>query len=142
MEPVIIKQRFAAAPDRVFAALADQDAMASWMGGRITIPERGPRGLVGTVRRIHLGPFAFDERIVACEPPRRLAYQVVGRVPFLRRHRGEVTVAADGADAANVSWSIDAEFAPRWVGRVVMSAIVKGLERGLAKLAVRLAEER
>lgn len=138
MNEIVITQRFAASPERVFAALADQDAMGRWMGSKISVPVRGPDGLVGTVRRVHVGPYALDERIVDVEPPKRIAYQVVSRPPMLKRHHGELRIEPEGTHGATVIWTVHADFKPAFVGNLVLPLIQATLARGLSRLAKEL----
>jgi uncharacterized protein YndB with AHSA1/START domain len=101
-----IVREFSVPPERLFDALADQDAMGSWMGAKISVPVRGANGLVGTVRRIHAGRVTLDERIVASEAPRFMAYELVPPVPLLKRHRGELRVESLAGGRSRVTWNI------------------------------------
>jgi uncharacterized protein YndB with AHSA1/START domain len=135
VKEITLVQDFAAPVDRVFAALADQDAMGAWMGGQISVPTRGKDGLVGTVRRIHLGPTWFEERIVECEPPRFIAYQIVTRVPLLQHHRGEMRIEPLGAAQTRLTWRIVLELKPAFVGALLLAPLGLTVKRGLRRLS-------
>jgi uncharacterized protein YndB with AHSA1/START domain len=132
---ITVVHDFAASAERVFEALADQERMGSWMGAQISVPTRGKDGLVGTVRRIHLGPTSFDERIVECEPPRFIAYQIVTRVPLLQRHRGEMRLEPQGQGHTRLTWHIVLELKPAFVGALVLVPLELTVKRALARLA-------
>jgi uncharacterized protein YndB with AHSA1/START domain len=135
VKEITLVQDFAAPVERVFAALADQDAMGAWMGGQISVPTRGKDGLVGTVRRIHLGPTWFEERIVECEPPRFIAYQIVTRVPLLQHHRGEMHIEPHGAGQTRLTWRIVLELKPAFVGALLLGPLGLTVKRGLRRLS-------
>jgi uncharacterized protein YndB with AHSA1/START domain len=135
---ITVTHDFAAPVERVFAALADQDGMGAWMRARISVPTRGADGLVGTVRRIHLGPTSFDERIIACEPPGFIAYQIVTPLPLLRRHRGEMRVEAQGEGRTRLTWHIVMELEPAIIGALVLKPLGLTLKRGLTRLSEQL----
>lgn len=139
VKEVTLVHDFAAPVERVFAALADQDSMGSWMGASISVPTRGADGLVGTVRRVHLGPTWLDERIVECEPPRFIAYQIVTRVPLLQHHRGEMRIEPRGEGHARLTWHIVLELKPAFVGVLVLGPVVLSVKRGLRRLSRSLA---
>jgi uncharacterized protein YndB with AHSA1/START domain len=135
VKEITLVHDFTAPVDRVFAALADQDNMGAWMGAQISVPTRGKDGLVGTVRRVHLGPTWLDERIVECEPPRFIAYQIVTRVPLLQRHRGEMRIEPLGEGHARLTWHIVLELKPAFVGGLLLGPIELSLKRGLRRLS-------
>lgn len=74
----------AAAPDVVWAALADYAGISAWAptvdhSSLLTEQSSG----VGAVRRIQAGRFTLVEEVVAWEPPSVLAYTIDG-VPAVR----------------------------------------------------------
>ena len=138
MQEITVVHDFAAPIERVFAALADQDGMGAWMGARISVPTRGVDGLVGTVRRIHLGPASFDERIIACEPPGFIAYQIVTPLPLLQRHHGEMRIEARGEGRTRLTWHIVMELKPAIIGALVLRPLGLTVKRGLARLSRQL----
>jgi uncharacterized protein YndB with AHSA1/START domain len=132
---ITIVQDFAAPIERVFAALADQERMGSWMGAKISVAQRGPSGLVGTVRRIHIGPATLDERIEEVEAPHFIAYRIVSPLPLLRHHRGEQRLEALSPDRARLRWRIVMELRPAFLSPLLLSSIKFTVERALGRLA-------
>src|SRR5688572_11017485 len=97
--------------------------MSAWMGAKISVAKRGDNGLVGTVRRVHLGMKSFDERIVEAKPPSFLAYQISSPVPLLSHHRGEMRVESLGPQRARLSWHIVLELKPAFMGPLVLGPL-------------------
>lgn len=135
MSDVTVHQTFRAPAERVFDALADQDSMAGWMGGKISVPVRGEAGLVGTVRRIHLGPWALDERILEADRPRYIAYRIVSRVPGMARHHGELRIESASATEVRVTWRVALEMKVPVVGMLARQVLKLVLSNGLKRLA-------
>jgi uncharacterized protein YndB with AHSA1/START domain len=135
---IILHQTFQASAERVFDALGDQDNMASWLGGKITVPVRGEVGLVGTVRRIHLGPLFFDERILEAERPRYIAYQIVSEVAWLVRHHGELRIESIAPEQTRVTWRVLLELKTPLIGMLARATLSVVLAIGLKRLARKL----
>ncbi len=95
-----------APPEAVFAALSDHDAMGRWSPFAMERLEAGPSDPngIGTLRRVRLGPFGFDERVISWDPPHHYSY-TIEKGPFVRRHRGDVLVTREG-DRSRVRWAI------------------------------------
>jgi uncharacterized protein YndB with AHSA1/START domain len=128
-----------AAPELVFAALDDHANMGSWLGGKVTVPQRAPDGGVGTVRRIHLGVTNFDEEVLEREVPSRIVYRISRGVPFLKHHRGEITVEPDGKGGARVRWTVAFESTLPGVSGAFRSGLGLVLKQGLRRLERRLS---
>jgi uncharacterized protein YndB with AHSA1/START domain len=127
-------REFAVQPGRVFDALADQENMGRWMGAKMSVPVRGEGSLVGTVRRIHLGPISFDERITSVQPGKAIGYEICTRLPGLVRHRGEVRVTPVDAQRCRVEWDVELDLQPAFLGAPVLAGLKALLGRGLGKL--------
>jgi uncharacterized protein YndB with AHSA1/START domain len=138
-----VVRRSPAAPEAVFAVLADGSRWSEWAGplvrrsawDREGAPEPGG---VGAVRRLGSAPFFSREKIVEYDPPRHLAYVLLSGMP-VRDYRSDVDLTPDGA-GTEIRWR--SSFAPRIPGtgplvRAVMAAIVGGFARRLAKAATR-----
>jgi uncharacterized protein YndB with AHSA1/START domain len=127
-------REFAVQSGRVFDALADQDNMGRWLGAKISVPVRGADSLVGTVRRVHLGPVSFDERITSVQPGIAIGYEIGTRLPALVRHRGEVRVSPMDSQRCRVEWDVDLVLSPAFLGAPVLAGLKLLLGRGLGKL--------
>jgi hypothetical protein len=135
---LILRQDFEVSAERVYDALADQDGMSAWMGGKISVPVRGEGGLVGTVRRIHIGSASFDERIVEAQRPSLIAYIICSPVPLLVKHRGELRVESLSARRSRVTWQIDLVLRSALVAAVVRPMLTFALGGALKRLASKL----
>lgn len=98
--------------DRVWASLADHEAMASWGPGmKVSLQREGMtvRNGIGAVRAISApGPApAIVEEITGFEPDRLLAYKALSGVPF-RNYRGEVALTPAGG-GTRIEWTITAD---------------------------------
>jgi uncharacterized protein YndB with AHSA1/START domain len=129
-----IVQEFRVSAEQVFDALADQENSGSWMGAKISVAARGEHGLVGTVRRVHLGPTHFEERILEAERPRHIGYAIVSTVPGLVRHRGDVYVQRKGEEQAEVTWRVDMVLRPALLTMIVRALLSFVIARALKRL--------
>ncbi len=96
-----------APPATVFAVLADTAGWASWGAhdeSELLEPAPGdePEG-VGAVRRFRAGRTTSVERVVAFEPNRRLAYDLVSGIP-IRDYHAEVTLTERPDGGTHLAW--------------------------------------
>ena len=122
--------------------LIEPELINRWSQARVE-PRHVEAGLPARERRvaIRFGPLAWhlDEVIETAEAPSRLVYRVTPRFP-VRRHRGEVTLAAhDGA--TQVRWEVDFDLFPPGVAVPVGRLIDAQLRASLDALAALLAAE-
>src|SRR5436190_23282564 len=96
----------AAAPDAVWAMLADTSSWPSWSGvDQATRTKDGspdPEG-VGANRLFNTNKVRNEEEIVRFEPGRVLGYRVIGGTLPIRDYRSEVTLTPSG-DGTDISW--------------------------------------
>jgi uncharacterized protein YndB with AHSA1/START domain len=142
MTEIVMRQRFAAAPERVFAAITDHAAFGRWMRADIRVERPGtppPNGL-GAIRAVGARGLTVREEVVAWEPGRAMDYRVVSGAPF-RNHRGEIRLAPDG-EGTRVDYRIRFEWPWFLGGGVVGGLLAATLEReitaGLARMAADL----
>ena len=135
---ITIKRTFDTSAERLFDALADQQNMARWMGGRITVPVQGPGGLVGTIRRMHLGPISMDEQIIGAERPYSLSYQIIRGIPALKHHLGELKLEPHGPERSDLTWRITFELTSPLLSSLILRAMRPTIERGLERLSKQL----
>ena len=137
-----MRQRFTAAPDRVFAAITDHAALGSWLPAdvRLESPGTPPPNGVGAVRIVRVRGLSIREQVTRFEAPRAMDYRVISGAPF-QDHLGEISVTPDG-DGALVDYRI--RFAWPWyaggalVGRLVAGQLEREITAGLARLAASL----
>ena len=136
---ITIAHDFSVAPELVFAALDDHANMGSWLGGKVTLAKRAADGGVGTVRRIHLGVTHFDEEVIERQVPSRIVYRISRGIPFLRHHRGEISVEPHGQGGTRVRWNVAFESTIPGVSGPFRSGLGLVLKQGLRRLDRRLA---
>lgn len=139
MATITLSKDFDISAERLFDALADQDRMGRWMGAKITVPVRGANGLVGTVRRIHLGAVSFDEEITHADRPRSLRYRVVRGVPFLEQHHGEVIVSPLSVARSRLTWTIELSLTLPLLAPLSLQGLGAILRRALGRLEAQLS---
>jgi len=137
-----MQQTFHAAPERVFAALADHEGFGRWMGAAIRVERAGTpeRDGLGAVRAVSAGGLTVREEVIRFEPPHAMDYRVVAGAPF-RAHRGEIRVSPDGAGARldyriRFDWPWYAGGAP--VGWLLARTLERRIGAGLARMATAL----
>jgi hypothetical protein len=133
-----VHARSAAAPDAVFAALADVPRWHEWAGPLIVRSEWARTGApepggVGAVRKVGAFPVWAREEIVAYDPPRHLAYVMLSGQP-VRNYRADVEMAPDG-DGTRITWR--ATFRPLVPG--TGAVLERFFERIIQNMANRLA---
>src|SRR5262245_33066183 len=144
MHEIVMRQRFAATPDRVFAAITDHAALGSWLPADVRLERPGPpppNGL-GAVRVVRVRGLPIREQVTRFEAPRAMDYRVISGAPF-QDHLGQIRVAPDG-DGTLVDYRI--RFGWPWyaggalVGGLVASQLERGIAAGLARLAASLPD--
>jgi hypothetical protein len=142
MHEIAMRQRFAATPDRVFAAITDHAALGSWLPAdvRLETPGTPPPNGLGAVRVVRVRGLSIREQVTRFEAPRAMDYRVIGGAPF-QDHLGQIRVAADG-DGALVDYRL--RFGWPWyaggalVGRLVAGQLEREIASGLERLAASL----
>ncbi len=141
---VRVTGRSSAAPEAVYALLADISTWSRWGPWtsttlESTAPDGG--GGVGAVRRLESRTFGRTivsrERVVEAEPGRRIVYALLSGLP-LRDYRGVVELTPDGDGGSTITWS--SSFEPRvsgtgWLYRGVLQKFVADLVPALAGAA-------
>jgi uncharacterized protein YndB with AHSA1/START domain len=127
-----------AAPESVFALLADGAGWRRWAGPMIRRSSWDREGLpapggVGAVRKLGAPPVYSREEIVAYDPPRHLAYTMLSGQP-VREYRADVNLVPAG-DGTRIEWAATFRPAVPGTGRFIrwyLAAIVGGFARRLA----------
>lgn len=130
-----------AAPEALFALLADGPSWQRWAGPliwRSTWDREGDPapGGVGAVRKLGAPPLFSREEIVEYDPPRHLAYTMLSGQP-VREYRADVRLVPHEG-GTRIEWA--ATFRPRIPGtgrfmRWYLGVIVGGFARRLAAYA-------
>ena len=140
----------AAAPQRVWEALADFGALSSWAGNvdHSCLLVHGPDGpAVGTSRRVQVGRNTLVERITEFRGPAALAYDIEGLPRRVRRvsnrwKLGSCPPGQTGTDSTTVTLTTSVDVGAGPLGRLAERAMCRFMARQsdtmLAGLAARL----
>jgi len=136
-----VRAESAAAPDAVFAVIADATRWHEWAGPMIvrsTWERTGTPapGGVGAVRRLGVPPFWAHEEIVAFDPPRHQGYVVRGGLP-VRDYRADV-VLVPIPTGTRLEWSGSLVAKVPGTGRL-LAAVLRRTVRGFARRAAAAA---
>lgn len=142
MPEVLLQERFAVPPERVFGALTDHAAFGRLIGADIRVERAGtpaPNGL-GAVRAVRAGGLTVREEVVRWEPPHAMDYRVVSGAP-LQRHLGQIRILPEPG-AARLEYRIRFDW-PRYlggglVGGWIARALARQIGAGLRRLAADL----
>jgi len=135
-----VHERSTAAPEAVWALLADATTWPAWSDFEEAVIERpdptGGQG-VGSRRRFRFGRTRSLEEIVVFEPPHHVAYLLLSGLP-LRDYRGDVELTATPDGGTDIHWH--SQFVPKipgtgkWVVRK-LGGFIEDLARALATAA-------
>lgn len=137
----VVESHSAAAPEAVFAVLADGSRWQEWAGHavpRSSWEPGSPAGGLGAVRRLGLGPLRSREEIVEHDPPHRLAY-VLRSGERLHHYRASVDLQAQPDGGTHVVWSGGIDTTVPWLGPVLLT-VFRRLVGGFAGRLARHAE--
>ena len=130
MGTIDVHVQSAAAPEAVWALLADVETWPAWSPFDAAEAE-------GETRSLRSGESVVREQVTLLEPARRLAYTHVSGLP-VRSYTGEVTLARRADGGTDVHWR--ATFAPLFPGteRLVeasLQPVLRAAAEGLALAA-------
>jgi uncharacterized protein YndB with AHSA1/START domain len=136
-----VTARSAAAPDAVFAVLADGPGWSRWAGPmvRFSAWEAGgpePPGGPGSVRLLGTRAFHSREEIVESRPPELLAYEVRSGWP-VKDYRADVRLEPDGPGTL-ITWTGSFDALVPGTGGLVLALtrpMIAGFARRLATAA-------
>ena len=145
MAEIHMRKRFAAPPEKVFAAITDHVGMQKWMpGSKITLDREGvpaPNGL-GAIRRIRAGGLTILEEVVRFDPPREMQYKVLKAGPIIE-HLGTIRVLpGDGGGSVidytirfSCPWYLGGGLLAQVIGKVLGGQLTAGLDRLATQVA-------
>jgi uncharacterized protein YndB with AHSA1/START domain len=137
MQHIEVTRRFAAPPQAVWDVYTDHAGWRDWagIGPSELVREGSPqRNGVGAVRALGSRPARALEEVLEFEPPKRMTYRLVGGVPLLRDHLGEVRFEPDG-DGTRVVWRCRFESRIPGLGGVLRGFVTRMFRRALDGLA-------
>ena len=104
MQEIDERAHSAAPPERVFALLADAHTWPRWGPfDSVELEPGSPSPGLGEERRFTTGRVRNHERVVAFEPPRLFAYELLAGLP-IRDYRAEVTLTPAGDGGTDIRW--------------------------------------
>ena len=139
-----VSARSSAAPETVFALLADAAGWSKWAGPMVVRSwwerEGTPApGGVGAIRRLGLGALSSREEIVGYDAPHHLAYTWLTKFP-VRDYRADVRLQPDGT-GTRIVWG--GSFTPAFPGgAAVMRRFFRSTVGGFTKRLAAEAERR
>ena len=129
----------AAAPDAVWALLADVTTWTDWGVwdvARLRTADPSGGGGVGAVRELRVERTRSIEKVVTFDPPHRLEYALVGGNIPVRNYRGIVTLEPTPSGGTTIRWA--STFRAKLPGTTGM--IVGKLQPFIADTARRLGD--
>ena len=126
----------AAPPEAVWRVFTDHCGYTRWAGVQeVVLRQQGdppPNGL-GAIRVMRSRGIAVEEEITAFEPPKYLAYRLVGGIP-VRNYEAEVHL--DPCDSGTrLTWHVRFDALIPFTGRLLARLIESGLQDILVRLA-------
>lgn len=133
----------AAPPERVWELLADPTTWGDWSdfkSGSLEAPGSPDDNGIGAIRHFERAPRGVTrERVVAFEPPRHLAYELIEGVP-IRDYRADVTLRPTTEGGTEIRWESTFDGKPPVPGalvRIGLGWFVGRVARDLARAAER-----
>jgi uncharacterized protein YndB with AHSA1/START domain len=126
----------AAPPEAVWRVFTDHAGYTQWAGVKeVVLRQQGdppPNGL-GAIRVMRSGGIAIEEEITAFDPPKYLAYRMVGGIP-VKNYEAEVRL--DPSDSGTrLTWHVRFDARIPFTGRLMARLIKAGLQDVLDRLA-------
>lgn len=144
MAVIEMHHRFAASPERVFAAITDHAAMGTWLPGtnaRVEQPGTpAPNGL-GAIRAVTSRGLTVREEVIRWNPPFAMDYTLISGAP-IDDHLGQIRVTSEG-ETSRLDYTIRFDM-PWYVGGpltawLISMALQSEITHGLARLDANLA---
>lgn len=130
----------AAAPEQVFAVLADHERWTEWFPQVRKVEVTGPATGVGARRRVTIPGAKIDEEFIVWEPGQRWSFTGTAATVRLVRSLVEdcrLTSLASGGTAINYTMYLDPPVPMRPLFGLLGSQIAKNNQQAMANLAAR-----
>lgn len=131
-----IDETFDAPRNKVFALFADHERFGKLLGApakRIKDSDQADPNGIGSVRRIGIGPIGLEETVVDFEPDVLIEYSITSLSP-LRNHVGRIRFEDTADGQTRVNYTITFEDIVPFTGRLVATALEKGIRRGIRRV--------
>ncbi len=139
---VIATAESSAAPDAVFAVLADHERWPEWFPGVRRVTVLGPAEGVGARRRVAIPGATVDEEFIVWEPGERWAFTGIAASPKVTRSLVEdcrLVARPDGGTTISYGMHLDPPSLLRPLVRLAARRIRRNNELALRNLAARAA---
>ena len=132
----------AAAPDAVFAVLADHERWPEWFPNVRKVEVIGPAEGVGARRRVHVPRLVVEEEFIVWEPGVRWAFTgTAARPHFVRSIVEDCRLEATPAGGTSISYTMYLD--PTGIYRPIVKASARmirtSIEKAVGQLATRAA---
>ena len=131
-----IDETFNVPRDRVFALFADHERFGKLLGApvkRIHDSDQADPNGVGSIRKIGIGPVGLKETVITFEPDSLIEYTISSMSP-VRNHLGRIRFEDAAGDRTRVQYTISFEDVVPLTGKLVSSALEKGLRKGIRRV--------
>lgn len=134
-------QEFNAPIEKVFEAFGDHANMGKILGQKITriVDSKDPSNIngVGSVRRIHIPVFGFEETIRKSEKPNRIEYQISKGSP-LSHHYGTMIFKTLPNGKTSMDYTIELGSKLPLMGIILKNALNSAIGGSIKKYAKKL----
>ncbi len=134
-------QEFNAPIEKVFEAFGDHANMGKILGQNISriVDSKDPSNIngVGSVRRINIPVFGFEETIKKCEKPDRIEYQISKGSP-LSHHYGTMLFKSLPNGKTSLDYTIELGSKIPLMGVILKNALGKAIGGSIKKYAKKL----
>ncbi len=127
-------------PSALWKRLTDHESMTDWLqADSVELTKEGDSeaGGVGARRVVRAAGFALVEDILHLAEPWEMDYQLVGGVPGLKSHLGQLRIKQE-EESVSLSWHIELHFKvlyPTWfIGPLLVRKLAAGLDGSLGAL--------
>nr|WP_227515360.1 SRPBCC family protein [Marinobacter salinus] len=143
MYTIEINETFDVPRHRVFALFADHNSFGKLLGAPVKrikdSQDADPNG-IGSVRKIGIGPVGLEETVTNFEPDSLIEYTITSMSP-IKNHLGRIRFDDTPEGHTQISYTITFEDIVPFTGKVVSSALEKGIRRGIRQVP-KLAKQR
>lgn len=134
-------QEFNAPIEKVFEAFGDHANMGKILGQNISriVDSKDPSNIngVGSVRRINIPIFGFEETIRKCEKPNRIEYQISKGSP-LSHHYGTMVFKSLPGGKTSLDYTIELGSKLPFMGIILKGALAQMIGGSIKKYAKKM----
>lgn len=136
MYTIEIDETFNVPRRKVFALFADHHRFGKLLGApvkRIKDSDQADPNGIGSVRKIGIGPVSLEETVTIFEPDSLIEYTITSMSP-IRNHLGRIRFEDTPEGHTRVNYTITFEDFVPFTGKMVSTALEKGIRRGIKRV--------